>query len=73
MKKLLLASVTLMGIGLATQANAAPSVLIVAADSSPPIAELTATGDFATVDYFDATSGTPTLADLAGYTSRPRF
>jgi hypothetical protein len=46
---------------------AAPSVLIVGADTSPPMAELMATGRFATVDFFEATSATPTLALLSGY------
>ncbi|MGD9616625.1 MAG: PEP-CTERM sorting domain-containing protein [Alphaproteobacteria bacterium] len=52
----------------AAQAAAAPiSVLIVQADGSPPTAELLATGDFSSVDVFDAESGTPTLAQLQGY------
>jgi hypothetical protein len=49
-------------------ASAAPiSVLIVGADTSPPTAELMVTGDFSSVSYFDATSGTPTLPQLQGY------
>jgi protocatechuate 3,4-dioxygenase beta subunit len=42
-------------------------VLIVAADSSPPTTQLTATGLFSRVDFFNATSATPTLAALAAY------
>ncbi len=44
-----------------------PSVLIVAADSDPPTAELMATGRFSTVNYFDARSATPSLPTLSSY------
>lgn len=49
----------------AAPANAA-SILIVAADGAPPIAELQARG-FSTVDSFNAAGGTPTLGLLNGY------
>lgn len=45
------------------------SLLIVGADSTPPTAELTATGRFSVVDFFNATTGTPSLATLSSYDS----
>jgi hypothetical protein len=44
-----------------------PSVLVVACDDDPPTAELTATGRFSAVDYFDARYATPSLATLVPY------
>ena len=51
----------------AQESLAAPKVLIVNADDSPPVAELMATGLFAAVDVFDAINATPTLAELTPY------
>lgn len=47
--------------------SAAPSVLIVGADDYPPTTELLATGQFSSVDFFNAISATPTLATLSPY------
>jgi hypothetical protein len=48
-------------------AQGLPKLLIVHADSSPPTAEMTASGKFASVATFNANSGTPTLAELLAY------
>lgn len=46
--------------------SAQPSLLIVT-DSCPPVDSLTATGRFSTIDTFDHSGGTPTLAQLLAY------
>ncbi len=51
----------------AAAAQALPDLLIVAADSNPPTAEMTASGKFASVAVFDARSGTPTLPQVLQY------
>jgi hypothetical protein len=51
----------------AAAAQALPRLLIVAADSDPPTAQMTASGQFESVAVFDAITGTPTLAQLLQY------
>jgi len=51
----------------AAAAQALPRLLIVASDSSPPTAQMTASGQFESVAVFDAESGTPALAQLLQY------
>jgi hypothetical protein len=59
------------GAMLAAAASAAaqglPKLVIIFAGSTPPTAEMTASGKFASVDTIDAASATPTLATLLAY------
>jgi hypothetical protein len=60
-------AVFLLGlVGAATPASATSLLIVSSGGTSPPVAEMLARG-FATVDFFDADVGTPTLALLSGY------